>query len=152
MYKLTVISDIHRDIVRLERLIPKMNATDCAVCCGDGAREFLYARGRICVPTVCVRGNNDFDAVLADAACIDFGGVNTFVAHGHKYGVKRGLDALSAAAARGGCKLALFGHTHVFFDGVVNGMRLINPGALCCGSYAVVEIDGDNIDCKRFCV
>lgn len=149
LYRLIVISDIHRDWGRLERLVPMINATDCVVCCGDGVNDFMNARGRICVPTVCVRGNNDFDTFVTDDACVYLNGIKTLVTHGHKYGVKRGTGALLAASIGKGCRLVLFGHTHVFRDESADGVRLINPGALCNGSYAVVEIDGDKITCKK---
>lgn len=149
MYRLIVISDIHRDRERLYALIPVINAADCVVCCGDGVSDFMNVRGSMCVPTVCVRGNNDFGAFVTDDACIDLNGIKTLVTHGHKYGVKRGTDALRAAAEHNGCRIVLFGHTHIFCDRTAGGVRMINPGALCDGSYAEICIDGGKILCKK---
>ena len=149
MYRLTVISDIHGDTGRLERLVPEINASDMVVFCGDGASDYMNVRGRITVPAVCVRGNNDFNTFLDDTVCVDICGVRTLVTHGHRYGVKRGIGVLQEAAINKNCDLVFFGHTHLFCDGEVGGVRMINPGALYSGSYAAVEFDGGEIVCTR---
>ena len=66
--------------------------------------------------------------------------------HGHAYGVKRGLDELAVNAQREGCALALYGHTHEKRDTVISGVRLINPGALKNGNFAILTIDGDAVN------
>lgn len=147
--KLTVVSDIHYDGGRLERLLPIINSSDGCIFCGDGAAEFTRVWGGIVVPTVCVRGNNDFYCNWGDDAAVEIGGKKIFVTHGHRLGVKRGLSALACAAKDRGCDVAIFGHTHAFCDTSLHGVRMINAGALCNGSYATVTIADCDVECKR---
>lgn len=145
-YKLVVISDTHHDVGRLERLLPIINAADYLVYCGDGLRDLLYVRGRITVPIVAVRGNNDLysfpDGVFTDMASVSFGRTKALVTHGHNFGVRHDLTRLLGIAITKGCKLVFFGHTHAYYDRIEKGVHLINPGALCNGSYAIVVGDG----------
>ena len=66
--------------------------------------------------------------------------------HGHRYGVHYGREQLAEAALQKGAKLALYGHTHIFRDEEIDGVRLINPGSptLPRGggspSYAVLDL------------
>ena len=74
MVRLIVVSDVHRDTERLERLLPLINTSDYFVFCGDGLNDVMRVRGAITVPMVCVRGNNDFDTCICDSADINVGG------------------------------------------------------------------------------
>lgn len=149
MYRLIVVSDIHHYTERFERLIPLINTADYFVFCGDGLNDVMRLRGEIVVPTVCVRGNNDFDTHICDSADIVVGGARAFVTHGHRYGVKSGTDGLLAAALSNNCSLAFFGHTHFTCDKTECGVHMINPGALCEGYYAEVTGDGKTFKCKH---
>ena len=149
MYRLRVVSDIHHDTLRLERLVPIINTSGYFVCCGDGVNDFLRVRGELTVPTVCVRGNNDFYTDIGDEAVITIGETRALVVHGHRHGAKRGVDLLVAAAKSRECGLVFFGHSHCYCDRVVDGVHLINPGALCNGSYAEVIGDGRTFKCKQ---
>ncbi len=142
MYKLVVISDIHHDFARLERLLPVINSADYLVFCGDGVNDVLRIRGLITVPIVCVRGNNDFSSDIAEIAGLKFGDTRALVTHGHKFNVRHGVAQLVNMAEMKNCKLVFYGHTHMYCDVVERGVHLINPGALCNGSYALVAGDG----------
>ena len=142
-YTIIVFSDVHFDSEKLERLLPIMNSADYVVFCGDGMNNFERVSGRITVPTVCARGNNDFFSHISENSTFAIGNTRIFVTHGHRYGVRNSVEFLAEAAANNNCTLAFFGHTHVFFDKTIGGVHVINPGALCNGSYAVVT-GGDN--------
>ena len=150
-YKLVVISDSHHDVERLEKLIPVINSADYLVFCGDGVMDIMYIRGRLTVPIVCVKGNNDFDVNvnITELASVAFGKTRAIVTHGHKYGVQFGLRNLYGVATMHGARLVFFGHTHTFYDRIEGGVHFINPGALCNGSYALVAGDGENFMVRR---
>lgn len=150
-YRLVVISDTHHDLVRLERLLPAINAANYLVFCGDGITDIMHIRGKVTVPIVCVRGNNDIglSVDVNDLATVKFGETRALVTHGHKFGVRQGLAQLGGFAAMKGCRLVFFGHTHKYADIVANGVRFINPGPLCHGSYALVAGDGINFASKQ---
>lgn len=92
-----------------------------------------------------VSGNCDFGSLLPSSAVEQSGGINVFYTHGHTLGVKYGTDRLLAAAGERGCKLALFGHTHIPLCEYRGGIYIVNPGS-CSSSrsgpetYAVADI------------
>ena len=79
--------------------------------------------------------------------------------HGHKYGVKRGIEVAAEAAIRKGADLLLYGHTHVPMEKYIpqgetvgdvilpKPLRIFNPGSLgdSEGSFGVIEIRGGSI-------
>ena len=74
-----------------------------------------------------------------------------FMTHGHIYGVKRDLTALTGAAKDAGAQLALFGHTHIQHMEERDGLTLLNPGAagrFGRSGYAVVEIKDGAFSCR----
>lgn len=148
-YTIVALSDVHFDLERLERLLPVMNSADCVVFCGDGMSNFERISGRITVSTVCARGNNDFFSRVGDSSTFSIGNTRVFVTHGHRFGVRSGVELLAEAAAGEGCALAFFGHTHIFYDRTIYGVHIINPGAVCNGSYAVVTGNADGFICRQ---
>ena len=151
LYKLVVISDSHHDIARLEQLLPIINSADYLVYCGDGVMDVMWLRGRITVPIVCVKGNNDIglNMQITDLASVAFGKTKALVTHGHKFGVGQGIGNMLGMAIMKDCKLVFFGHTHRYMDFVQGGVHFINPGALCNGSYALVAGDGKQFVSKQ---
>ena len=57
-------------------------------------------------------------------------------------------DYLAAATA---CKadIALFGHTHCPVCKEMNGIYFFNPGALADGSYGIIDIENNIVNCKH---
>ncbi len=144
-----IVSDVHYDAERLRALMPVINSSELFVFCGDGLNAVMNERGAILVPMVCVRGNNDFYTDITDTAIAMLGDMRFMVTHGHRQGVKNGISGVLAAAENNDCRLAFFGHTHMFCDRIEDGVRLINPGALCAGAYAFVTYDGARVVCER---
>lgn len=151
LYKLVVISDSHHDMARLEQLLPVINSADYLVYCGDGVMDVMWLRGRITVPIVCVKGNNDIglNVQITDLASVAFGKTKALVTHGHKFGVRQGISNVLGMAIMKDCKLVFFGHTHKYMDFIQGGVHFINPGALCNGSYALVAGDGKQFVSKQ---
>ena len=69
--------------------------------------------------------------------------------HGHKYGVKYSLEPLLQAAEQQGCKIAVYGHTHLAHEAYRNGIYLLNPGCLCGSrakpSYGIIDLTPQGI-------
>ncbi len=150
MYKLVVLSDVHHDIDKVRKILPIINSADCLIFCGDGLNEMMSIRGEITVPTVFVKGNNDWQTKIAEMSSITLGETRALVVHGHRHGVRHGVDGLIAAARLKNCRLVFFGHTHTPYDAVCEGIHIINPGAISgFGSYALVVGDGKNFTCKH---
>lgn len=98
-----------------------------------------------------IRGNCDFYADFPDNVTVTLEGKRVFAAHGHLFGVKRGLGELYRQARAERADICLFGHTHVPHESYKDGMYLFNPGSLgaprdgrpsTCG---VIDIGGHGI-------
>lgn len=125
--------------------------------CGDVGEENiidLLAGGA--PPAAFVWGNNDYDrdrlkayAQSVGVICLDtfgrleLGGKRVAVTHGdHMNLVRQVTDERSA-------DYLLVGHTHVMVDRNVNGVRMINPGALhrsAVKSVALLQTDADQLE------
>lgn len=145
----TVISDVHHASAHLDRIMPVINSSRCLFFCGDGLSSMMNARGEILIPHILVRGNCDFYTDIDESACVTIDNVRALITHGHRQSAKQGFGGLVAAAKRNDCSLVLFGHTHVFCDKTIDGVRLINPGALLDGSYATLRLSNGMIVCTH---
>lgn len=96
--------------------------------------EMLQERFRGC-PLTQVAGNCDrFSALLRlpETGLERWENVKFFLTHGHLQNVKRTLLPLELTAREQGANVALFGHTHIPFCRMEQGVLLFNPGS--CGS------------------
>ncbi|MDR0975510.1 MAG: metallophosphoesterase [Christensenellaceae bacterium] len=139
--KIIAFSDIHGNASALIDLIPYIERADKAIFLGDGIQSLEMLPPSCVKKIIAVRGNNDFFAPLPLELTIELGGVKFFLTHGNKYGVKSELDTILAETKERGCDACLFGHTHTFFDGEVDGVRLINVGAVCNKKPEFVKIE-----------
>ena len=78
---------------------------------------------------------------------IEAGGYKILCVHGHEHNVQGTLDALIGEAKQHGCKVALYGHTHMYRTECIDGVYIMNPGAIDSPrgknkpSYGVITID-----------
>lgn len=146
--KILVVSDTHRDFSALKRAFDKNPDSDLLIHLGDGEGEFqdlseLYPDK----PMVYVGGNCDYGFHNTTHIVTTRCGVRLFCCHGHTMVVKLGLELLTAHAFEEKCEIALYGHTHVPFCDIVNGIYVMNPGSAALprdgskASYGIVEID-----------
>ena len=140
--KIIVVSDTHGASDSLRRVMELNRDADVVVHCGDSRGELEDIK--LDFPDKMyydVRGNCDFGSNLPLYLTFTLDGLKFMVTHGHAYNVKFGFEALARAAAEEGADIVFYGHTHVADDRVMDGVRLVNPGA--CGgwgaSFAVVE-------------
>ena len=68
------------------------------------------------------------------------------MAHGHMFDVKNSYSMILEKAKTEHADVCLFGHTHRQDLRIVDGMLVINPGAVSPAQhYAVIEIIGNEI-------
>lgn len=146
--KIILISDSHRTQL-IGRLATEVNPSTILVHCGDGVDDVAPLACRYPRRMLCVKGNNDFCSSAPREVILALNGFNVFVTHGDAFGVRNGLTAIAEAARVRNCSVVFFGHTHRFNDSVINGVRLINPGALSYGSYAEVVFRGTDALCEH---
>jgi len=128
--KAYVFSDSHGNIVKIAQIL-KNDPPDIALHLGDLASD--AERLGVMFPSLpfkYVLGNSDRWAARAPKKLVfDFEGFQIFMTHGHEYLVKNTLTMLVAAAKKTGADCAFFGHTHAPEQGVIDGVRCLNPGS-----------------------
>lgn len=146
--KAIVLSDIHGEEERLRRCLEclwaETGTVDAYLFCGDGMADFRAAEGFIRAhdPQAalhCVAGNCDAGCGVPETAQVTLGGVRLLLTHGHRQYARLTRRLLDRAAAKAGCAVCVYGHTHVpeVWPGRV--LRL-NPGAVKDGCLALLEV------------
>lgn len=144
MVRLGVISDSHHSDFWVARYLEKANREryDAVIHLGDGASDVRWLKDRLEMPLYAVAGNCDFRCGLDAECALQFENHRILAAHGHRYDVKYGYDALSYRAEEIGADIALSGHTHWPHAGYVGRVLVLNPGALQDGRCAELMLDG----------
>jgi hypothetical protein len=132
--KITVISDTHRNYARLKDVVDRNLDSDLFVHLGDGIHEVMdisseYAKKYPHLDFTYVRGNSDY-IEHDEEAVVEIAGLKIFCTHGHNFDIHWGLDKLTNHARDLGCKIALFGHTHIYRAEQVGSLYVMNPGSL----------------------
>ena len=137
MMRVGVFSDSHGDSQALDELLEKMGHLDAACFLGDVARDAEYLQSRLAAMPgqpdfYAVRGNNDYYSTcqLPWELLIELGGVRIYMTHGHRLVSDM---SLVYKAQEHGASVAMFGHTHVPYCAVEQGVLLLNPGS--AGNY-----------------
>lgn len=142
--KLVVMSDSHGYDENVRKVLKKEKKTDYFIHLGD-----LCSDARLFPQMIVIRGNNDYDYDLPMQLISDFNGVRILMCHGHRFLFYQRESSIAALARENNCQFALFGHSHEFYDNVIDGVRLLNPGSLMYNrsgedvGYLVIEIDDD---------
>ena len=103
-------------------------------------------------------GDNIDDAEkIVDGLDCTFYGVKVFITHGHKYGVKMGLNNIFYKGKEVEVDAVLFGHTHIKIISKEDGLWIINPGSPSLPkdrvpSIAFIEIKGNEIYPSSFTI
>ena len=146
MKKIIVISDTHRDFDSLYDIVTQNIHADLFIHLGDGEREYSDIRNLFPEKAfLFVKGNNDWDnyPVFHTFTYCDH---KFYLTHGHSFERNSLQSFLSATAELNNCDIALFGHTHIPYYEVINGVHLFNPGSpsrprgLSSPCYGVITI------------
>ena len=105
MKKILVISDTHGSRKGIEKLMPLIAENDYILHLGDGAGDMREVMGLYPDKVYLCAGNCDFFSPLPDEGILEVEYLKILYCHGHKYGVKRGLNALCQAAKEKGCDI-----------------------------------------------
>ena len=156
--KYVIFSDVHGRRDRVRELISRHRDATAFLFLGDGLSDLPEAEA----PILSVRGNCDFtlDKTTPEECMLDLGTGKILLMHGHRLGVKSGIErALHYASERGAVAL-LYGHTHVreerylpegteifFGERLPRPMWVFNPGSLGnppdgIPSYGLLQIRG----------
>ncbi len=146
--KILVVSDTHGRNGNLKLALAK-EKPDKVFHLGDSQQDMFEMQQLCGLPVEMVRGNCDsmFCNCPSDLV-LNVGNRTVFLTHGHRYGVRSGLEQIREAAKSMGCDTVLYGHTHVPDINYDYGMIVANPGSLTeprgighLYTYMIIEVD-----------
>lgn len=150
--RILILSDSHGKPGNILRALAEQPTANTVIHLGDGERDMQNIESELTNRQVFqVSGNCDFCPFAPDERAEMLGGVPIYLCHGHKFYVKGGLGPLWNEAKRRGCKVALFGHTHIGATEYRDGIYLMNPGSIGTSthpSYGVIDITPQGIFCN----
>lgn len=119
--KIGIISDTH-GLLRSE-VLEILKGCDCIIHAGDIGKEEVLDAIRPLASIYAVQGNNDtcWAKGLAKSLRFTIEGVEFFMVHNKK----------DAAWDLGSAQVVIFGHSHKYFEKIVDGRLWLNPGS--CG-------------------
>ncbi len=145
--KIIVVADTHKDYKKYKAIVEKNSDADLFIHLGDGEHEYIDVKNEFPEKNfIFVQGNCDFGNYKLSEV-VEAGDYKIFCTHGHEYNVQGGLDALISEAKAHDCRIALFGHTHMYRTEHTDGIYVMNPGAVDSPrgknkpSYGVININ-----------
>jgi hypothetical protein len=130
MKTVLVISDTHKNMKALENLFPIMEECDYIIHLGDFSSDMKEYKKMYGEKLIVIDGNCDFFSNGEIERIIKIEEVNILCCHGHKYGVKSGLEKLKKKGLESQVNICLFGHTHNAVIIKEEKIMLINPGCM----------------------
>lgn len=151
--KILVTGDTHGDNRLILECMLK-ERPDSIIHLGDYTKDAEILFKALDIPIDIVRGNGDFEGNYSMEEVLKISGKKIFITHGHKYGVKQGIDKIYYKAMEVGADIALFGHTHVPLLLKESNIYIMNPGSPSLPrslerkkTYGIINI-GEKISCE----
>jgi uncharacterized protein len=148
--KIGVISDTHvRHFAELpQNLVKVLSKVDLIIHAGDIITMDVIRGLETLAPVKAVCGNMDYPEVR-----VALPEQQQFVAEGRKIGVIHGRGSppileLNAPNLIPGVDVIVFGHTHIVFNRVINGVLVFNPGS-ARDSYGILNL-GETVEGQIF--
>lgn len=138
--QIVLCSDNHGDRKTIDIILARHPKADYYLHCGDS--EFTQDMLR---PFASVRGNNDYDYSFPKERVVTTPLHNIFMTHGNLYHAN--VSLMAQRAKEEDCDIVFFGHTHSFYNNVVDGVYFVNPGSTFYNRdmsepcYALIDID-----------
>lgn len=144
--KAVVVSDSHGRFGGLQEIIEREAPFDLLLHAGDIQGGISNLEDWAGCPVYVVKGNCDWGGDFPQERIVTFGRDRIFLTHGHRHGVKNGIETLAAAAEGAGAKVAIYGHTHIPKVEERYGVLVLCPGSVSeprqenrRATYAVLE-------------
>lgn len=144
--KILVFSDSHLSLDKLIKMVD-LEGPQAIICAGDHSRdaqELSYIEDTM--KYYIVRGNCDsFDHSFTDILQFSLEEKKIYLTHGHLHGVKMTLEKLKKETKESSEDIVIFGHTHIPYYEVDDGIHYFNPGSARDGNYGILELDEKKI-------
>lgn len=128
MMRIAVVSDTHHRWQAVAEAVRKDGGIDYLIFLGDLAEDGEKLQKALQIPATIVRGNCDSIGSVPEEALITLENVRILACHGHRYGVKNGLDRIIYRGLEQQADVVLFGHTHQAIE-MRDDIYLFNPGS-----------------------
>jgi len=143
--KIGVIADTHGNIEYARAALKKLAnlGAKTFVHLGDGLGDTIIIEKEDGLHIEKVSGNNEERHDLPDERLFDWGGAKILAIHGHRQDLNqympkpeylKALTRLAEKARSFGAEIVLFAHTHAKEEVNIDGVSLLNPGALDLGT------------------
>lgn len=155
---IAVISDTHGNkniILKIRQEIKKRNIKG-VIHLGDNIDDVEEIIEGLDCKFYGVRGNCDLSS-FPEELIVSIENKRFFITHGHRYGVKAGLNNIFYKGRELGVDAVLFGHTHIKIISKEEGMWVINPGSPSLPkdgvqSIALIDIKDGEISPSSFVI
>ena len=150
--KIGIVSDSHGSYSHMDTMLSHKEAASVKLWlfAGDIAMDADYLAMVTDKEVIRVAGNNDWPGSrLPDYETVDIAGHTILLTHGHLFGVNFGLQKLQQAAVDVGADIAVYGHTHVAVEELIDDVLIVNPGSIARprdasnGSFMVLDLQPD---------
>lgn len=128
--KAVLVSDSHGRYGGIQDIIEKEAPMDLFLHAGDIQGGFARIEEWADCPVYVVKGNCDWSGDFPGEIMVPFGSHRIFLTHGHRYGVKLGVETLAAHAKELGADIAVHGHSHIPAAEERYGVRVLCPGSV----------------------
>ena len=148
MKRVLVVADTHGRTRDLDYLALLAGRIDLLLHLGDCAPDARMMGEALGVPTLAVRGNNDFTEEYPVKRIVEVEKAKLLMIH-REDPIRRA--SLVSQARADGCGAILFGHTHVPYLAAEGSVQILNPGSYslprACSErgFAILTIDGADI-------
>lgn len=145
MTTVTVLSDTHGNRPAIDGIRQILQESDIVIHLGDFSQDGKYAK-QYNKNTYVINGNCDLAAYGENEIIIPVEGIKIFACHGNRYSAKKSPALVADRAKELGCRIALYGHTHLPSEQEIDGVLTLNPGTMSRysrNSYLYLIINGD---------
>lgn len=130
--RILVVSDTHGQLGPLRSLVGRVGVVDFLLHAGDHYDDRIPVGALFGLPPercIGVVGNCDYPLREPDEVVWEQEGVRILLTHGHRHDVKRTLMPIWYRAREQGCRVAIFGHSHLPVQVQEGEVLLFNPGS-----------------------
>ena len=128
--KVLVISDTHKRLANLEKVLAEEGPFDAVLHCGDVEGDEERVELMAGCPVYMVAGNCDYNGANPFDRVVTLEGHKIFMSHGHRYSVGFSTDYLARMAKSNMAELAFYGHLHIPNIENNDGIIVASPGSL----------------------
>lgn len=150
--KIVLVSDTHSNGTVLKEIRKKFPDADEYIHCGDILVSPDKAEGFLAVA-----GNLDDGNIYPKETSLSCDDFHILIKHGHDLfaGAAPDYEAVARYAAKNGYNAVFFGHSHIYYDGEIDGIRLLNPGSMWKSrdngprTFMIVTIENGTITAEK---